>query len=160
MAAWDRIAWAEYAQPWGKPPDTVPRLLSRLAAVGCDGIEDDPRSPLLFALGNDHAGTYYPLAVPAAKCVGEILRAGSAEARWQALDLLTDLVGSFEPDPAVVPTVEARRRLESELQEVGESLRPLATAMLHEGEGEERVPRAAREFLEALQRLGSRLTNR
>jgi hypothetical protein len=150
MSAWDNIEWGAYAQPWGKPPDTVPRLLARLAAVGRNGSDEDLRSPLLFAVGNDHAGSYYPIAVPAVWCLPEVLRDGTDAARWQTLDLLTDLLGSFDPDPEAVPLVTEQETLRVALREAAASLRPLVQAMADGTLGGDGVRHAARELLAVL----------
>lgn len=155
MASWDDVAWTAYAQPWNKPPDTVPRLLDRLAALGRDGRAEDLRSPVLFALGNDHAGTYYPLAVPAVRCLAEVLQDGNETTRWQTLDLLADLLGSFDPDPDVVPSASEQRALQAALQDAGASLRPIVEAIAGNTGSPPRLQEAARELLAVLQRKGT-----
>ena len=150
MASWDHVAWTAYAHPWNKPPDTVPRLLDRLAALDRDGRSEDLRSLMLFALGNDHAGTYYPLAVPAVRCLAEVLEDGTETARWQTLDLLADLLGSFEPDPDVVPSANEQRALQAALQEAGASLRPIVEAIAGIAGSSLRVQEAVRELLAVL----------
>ena len=69
-----------------------------------------------------------PLAVPAARCVGEIARDGSAEARWQALDLLTDRGATSITVLCALAAPEGLRRLE----ESGLPLR-VFTASVDEG---------------------------
>lgn len=148
MRASNEIDWAAYAQPWGQSPDTVPGLLARLVSIE-DGSRDDLRNRLLTALGNDHAGTYYPIAVPAVRCLAEVLRAGTDAARWQALEIAIDLLGSFEPDPNVVP-VSDREALNTALREAGELLRPLAQQLADGSRGSAAVHKSARELLTIL----------
>ncbi len=54
---------------------------------------------MLYAVGNNHAGTYFPVVLAVVPFLGEILREGGATARLWALDVLIDLIGSFEPEP-------------------------------------------------------------
>jgi hypothetical protein len=124
--------------------------LARLAIVGRDGADEDLRSALLFALGNNHAGSYYPLAVPAVRCLADVLRDGTDAARGQALDLLTDLLGGFDPDPEVVRAPSDQEALRADLREAGASLRPLAQAMANGALGGSVVRDAARELLALL----------
>src|SRR5262245_44878520 len=53
---------------------------------------------VLYAFGNNHAGTYYPVALVAVPFLLEIAAHGGPWARVGALDILVDLTGSFEPE--------------------------------------------------------------
>lgn len=94
----EEVRWDRWAQPTWSGVGEVTASLRALA---------DPDDPdrwrayhrVIYALGNDHAGTYFPVIVPAIPCLGEILRCTAPIARLRALDVLIDLVGSFEPEP-------------------------------------------------------------
>lgn len=72
---------------------------------------------MLFALGNDHAGTYYPVVLAALPFLGAILREGGLAARLRTLDVLLDLRGSFEPEPFFELLPDGTRSLKALLQE-------------------------------------------
>lgn len=57
---------------------------------------------MLYAIGNDHRGSYFPIVLDAISFLGEILVGGSPRARARTLDVLLDLLGSFEPDAGVI----------------------------------------------------------
>lgn len=107
----DDLPWAEYAQPAGNTALTVPAALRALAdAQDNDRLGSYHR--FLYALGNNHAGTYFPVVLPALPFLGEILH-GSPVARLRALDVLIDLIGSFIPEPGheTVATADGPRPL-------------------------------------------------
>ncbi len=94
----DQERWERYAQPTWNAVGEVPAAI-RALADGSDLDRQRAYHRLLYALGNDHAGTYYPVVLPAIPFVGEILRGPALVARLRALDVLIDLLGSFEPEP-------------------------------------------------------------
>lgn len=92
------VGWDHYAQPaW----NAVGEVAASLLALADRGDPDRWRAyhRVLYALGNDHAGTYFPVVVPILPFLGQILRGSSMIARLRALDVLIDIVGSFEPEP-------------------------------------------------------------
>lgn len=109
LAGLDEVDWSSHARPTWSTDDEVASALRDLANP------DDPdrwRSyhRLLSAVGNDHAGTYFPIVLPVVFFLGRIVRRGSPIARLRALDVLVDLVGSFEPDPDHTEVVLGARR--------------------------------------------------
>ena len=57
---------------------------------------------MLFSVGDDLGGSYFPIVFDAVPFLGEILEFGTRRSRARTLDVLIDLVGSFGPDPDVV----------------------------------------------------------
>ena len=53
---------------------------------------------MLNALGNNHAGTYYPVALAVVAHLGFQIELGSSWAQYAAVQTLLDLAGSFEPE--------------------------------------------------------------
>lgn len=109
LAGLDEVDWRSHARPTWSTDDEVASALRDLANP------DDPdrwRSyhRLLSAVGNDHAGTYFPIVLPVIFFLGRVVRRGSPIARLRALDALVDLVGSFEPDPDHTEVVLGARR--------------------------------------------------
>lgn len=112
------VRWELEAQPpWNKDGEVVAAL--RALSLTSPQTGDEAYSRVLYALGNNHAGTYYPVVLPAIPFLGAILREGSITARLRTLDVLVDLVGSFEPEPGFefVATPAGRRALKLLLKE-------------------------------------------
>jgi hypothetical protein len=96
----DSVPWASLTQPPWNTPTAVPDAIRRLAASTTD---DDARAAyngFLCSVGNNHAGTYFPVLLRALPFLEEILRSPLSRAHETTLDVLADLTGSFEPDPA------------------------------------------------------------
>jgi len=93
------VAWGSLAQPTWNLPDTVPSSLVVLASCASEATSRDAYNRVLYALGNNHAGTYYPVVLSALPFLGKILECGGNWARIAALDILIDLSASFEPEP-------------------------------------------------------------
>ena len=92
------MQWRSYPQP-SHTADAVPQAISALATASTKEDAYRAYGELLTAVGRDHAGTYYPVVVPAIQFIGEIVEHGGAYARRYALEVLTDLTRSFEPEP-------------------------------------------------------------
>ena len=63
--------------------------------------EDDAahaQQAMFNALGNNHAGTYYPIALAVVAHLGLQVELGSLWAQYAAVQTLLDLTGSFEPE--------------------------------------------------------------
>jgi hypothetical protein len=92
----DRVAWTQEKQPpWNEEGEVANAL--RDLALASPETGERAYSRLLYAFGNNHAGTYYPVVVTAVPFLGAILRSGTPTGRLRTLDVLIDLVGSFEP---------------------------------------------------------------
>jgi len=68
------VPWGSLAQPdWNAANDEVPFALRALAAAASEHEARETYHQVLFALGNNHAGTYYPVALAAVPFLGQIL---------------------------------------------------------------------------------------
>ncbi len=114
----ENVRWDLEAQPPSNAKDEVTNALRALSAASPE-TSDEAYSRMLYALGNNHAGTYYPVALAAVPFLGAILREGCPTARLRTLDVLIDLVGSFAPEPGfeVVETSAGRRSLNDVLKD-------------------------------------------
>ena len=72
--------------------------MRELGLCASESASRDAYHKVLYALGNNHAGTYYPVALAALPFLAEILQGGGQWARIATLDILVDLSGSFEPE--------------------------------------------------------------
>ncbi|MDI1477942.1 hypothetical protein [Polyangium sp. y55x31] len=94
----DEVPWASFPQPEWNEPNEVPSALRALSS--CTSEEEAERAyhRFLYAVGNNHAGTYYPVVLPTLPFLARILERGSELARRTTLDALIDLLGSFGPE--------------------------------------------------------------
>jgi hypothetical protein len=95
----DSSAWGQYAQPEWNDPRSVAAALAHAAtavdAASCASAYDR----VLYALGNNHAGTYYPVVLAALPVFESLLNSQSLWAQRCALCILDDLFASFCPEP-------------------------------------------------------------
>jgi len=94
----DSIQWNEYAQPEWNKLESVALALASAAAAADAGSCSAAYHRVLYAFGNNHAGTYYPVVLAAFPILNSLLRS----AQWPqrvALCLLDDLFASFHPEP-------------------------------------------------------------
>lgn len=96
----DSVPWKSLAQPSWNAPTAVPDSIRELASSTTDEAARAAYNGFLYAVGNNHAGTYFPVLLRALPFLEEILRSPSGRAHETTLDALVDLTGSFEPDPA------------------------------------------------------------
>ena len=94
----DAIAWAALPQPTSSPT-AVPLAIR---AIGLATTDDDASAAyhrFLFAVGNNHAGTYYPVVLETIPFLEALVENGHSLARQTSLDILIDLAGAFRPEP-------------------------------------------------------------
>jgi hypothetical protein len=92
------VNWSEIPQPRWNLPDEVPSALRRMVCVESKMEAQSAYHRVLFALGNDHGGTYFPVALHAVPFLMEMLKHDKEFVREAALDVLVDLLGSFRPE--------------------------------------------------------------
>lgn len=73
-------------------------LLRLLGATG-ERTANDACHAVLFGIGNDHKGTYYPAALSAVPLLVRIAVDGPPWPAYAAVEVLTDLLISFAPEP-------------------------------------------------------------
>jgi hypothetical protein len=92
-----KFEWAKVPGPkYYRPSDVEPAIKS---VEQTNVVGGDPGASLRSAVGNDHAGTLYPAAVPATGRLLEIIRDRPGAPRKAALDILLDWWGTFQPEP-------------------------------------------------------------
>jgi hypothetical protein len=96
----ESVPWSSLAQPSANKPSSVPDALARLAAAESETEAREAYHRFLFTVGNDHAGTYFPVVIQTLPFIEEVLRGPAVHARNAALEILIDLTGSFAPDPS------------------------------------------------------------
>ena len=96
------IDWRSFVGPTEGPmqyvPEKVPRSLQALAEAGSEPQMWSACTKVLYAIGNDHAGTLWPEAAAIVPFLLTISQsANSAWARRGAVECLTDMICSFDP---------------------------------------------------------------
>ncbi len=80
-------------------PRKVPRALRTLTEATSEELAWNAHDHFLFSIGNDHRGTLYPAAAAAMPFVVDIARRTDCVwASFAALNVLIDIVASFEPE--------------------------------------------------------------
>lgn len=141
----ERIHLPVFASSLEPPWNDRQSLSSAFEAMSAAGDEESSQAAyhrLLFAIGNDHAGTYYPVAFEVLPAFEIILRDGSAWAKHVAIEVLIDLFGSFEPEPGheIHGGVELRRSVRSRIFDFAPHLASVAA-------GDDAAATSARELL-------------
>jgi hypothetical protein len=116
--------WTTLPQPPWNQADDVQKAIRTVAAASTKPEAAAAANCLLSAVGNNHAGTYYPIVLVVVPFLNEILDTGTDWARRAVLNVLIDLIDSFEPEPGyetVQRSGQTRADLEQSLCEaVGE----------------------------------------
>jgi hypothetical protein len=127
----DQIESSTRQRPADARTGDLAAALRALAFATSDHAAQDAYHRVLFAVGNDHRGSYFPIVLDAIPFLGEILVAGTRRARARTLDVLIDLVGSFAPDPDIVLQEGTQHEdlpamLRARVEELGPTLQMLA----------------------------------
>lgn len=146
----DEVELSRRQRPRNSRPGEVAAALKSLAFAESDGAATEAYHRVLFAVGNDHRGSYFPIVLDAVPYLGEILATGTDRVRARTLDVLIDLVGSFGPDAEVESQDEFRPDyLPMLLKARVENLRPIIES-LTEGTAAPDVQALALDLLECL----------
>jgi len=89
----------EYPQPEWNTEKSVSNALARTVNATDKSESDHAYDDLLFAVGNSHAGTYFPVVLPVIPVLGQIMQSEDSWASFTVLEALIDIYGSFEPEP-------------------------------------------------------------
>ena len=92
------IDWSAFPQPQSNRPTDVVDAIQRVASASTEAEASTAANTLLSAVGNNHAGTYYPIVLEVVPFLKEILESGGDWARTTVLNVLIDLVDTFEPE--------------------------------------------------------------
>ena len=97
--------WAsEPRSEWNSPQDVPPALIAAWRG------ESDAYDRLMAVLANNHAGTWYPVLLPAMPFLHEVLAQAPADGVAAVLGLLDDFVYSFDVEPSS-PQLDRQREL-------------------------------------------------
>lgn len=144
----DRInafPWSKYAQPGWNKPSSIGDALAKL--VRADSAAYDS---VLYAVGNNHGGTYYPVLLPVMPFLEEVIERGESLPQRAALCVLDDLFASFHPEPGheLADVGDGTKvDVEAAFRQRMHSLRPALERIASEGGTNSEL---AREVLQAL----------
>ena len=91
--------YGQYPQPPWNNSMSVEAALGQVAVAASEVEAVAAYEAVLNAVGNNHAGTYYPVALAAIPELGFHIEFGGPWAQHSAVQVLLDLTGSFEPEP-------------------------------------------------------------
>jgi hypothetical protein len=97
-AAIDGADWEHFRGPEYYDPEKARRSLHRLLAAEDEAQSWKAYSDVLYGIGNDHRGSFYPAALAAVPLLVRIAVSGLQWPRFGALHVLTDLLISFGPE--------------------------------------------------------------
>lgn len=89
---------AEFPGPRWYEPKSVPHALALLRSVRSEADAQSAYNRVLFAIGNNHAGSLYPIAAAAVYDILQIIAEQSGWSRSAALTILEELL-RFAPEP-------------------------------------------------------------
>jgi hypothetical protein len=108
---------------------------------------------LLYAVGNNHAGTYYPVALVLVCDLARLLTAEQTWPRVSALEVLLDLCASFEPQPgfeSILLPDGSSRNTSAAFHDAALELVPLLRSIADSATARAREKKLVAEILETL----------
>jgi hypothetical protein len=128
------VPWATFPQPEWNDGSSVPKALAKVLeandAKSCSAAYDS----LLYAVGNNHAGTYYPVLLTVMPFLGAILEHGEIWPQKVVLCVLDDLFASFQPEAGYENSEEGIDEVEKAFKQAVRTLLPLLEK-ISKGEG-------------------------
>jgi hypothetical protein len=154
----NHVPWERFPQPEWNRPDTVPQALQLLASVDDQIQARRVYDTVLYALGNNHAGTVYPVALPALLFIRNVAASSQVWACHTAFDILIDLC-AFEPEPGyetIIQPDQSQVRLADALRHEIAQARVLAEQVRDGVSTPSALQSIVQEFLEVLDDLSIR----
>src|SRR5580698_6014032 len=95
----DTADWMRAPGPPGYEPARARAAAEALTRAASPGQASRAVADLRFAVSNDHRGSLYPAAVPAAGVFPRVIGTMPGSPREEALSALLDWWGTFRPEP-------------------------------------------------------------
>jgi hypothetical protein len=153
LNALSKVEWGSLPQPDENGPDTIPKAILSLAAATDEEAATRAYHALLYAIGNNHAGTYYPAVIFVVPALGKIIGEAANWPAYAALNVLIDLYCSFEPQPGFEVFIDhggTSQAVTPALRQSIIDLGPLIREIAANPETERELRAAATELLEAI----------
>ena len=90
---------SQLPQPESNDSGSVEAALDALRNAESESTANEAHDAFLWSVGNNHAGTFYPVILGVLPEIEQILLVGRAWAQRAAMESLIDLGGSFVPEP-------------------------------------------------------------
>jgi hypothetical protein len=91
---------ADLPQPEWNQSSSLSSAFDKILAAHDEDSTEVAYTTLLYAIGNNHAGTYYPIVLAIIPFAQQVLSESGTWPCRAILDVLVDLVESFQPEPA------------------------------------------------------------
>ena len=148
-----RAAITDYAlpcPPWSSSRDVEAAVCALAAASKKTGMAAS--SGVLFAIGNPHVHTYWPVVLSVIPQLAPILRDGTEIARVRTLNVLLDIVILSAPEPGfeTIDTPSGARDLAHLVGEAIARLTPVLEALAAPAAAASRAAGLARELLDCV----------
>jgi len=88
----------QFPQPESNESGSVEAALDALRDAKDESTANEAYDAFLWAMGNNHAGTFYPVVLGVLPEIKQILMTGNAWAQRAVMESLIDLGGSFIPE--------------------------------------------------------------
>lgn len=137
-----------YPQPEGNDPGSVPAALKALQEAHDEPSAIEAYDRFLWTVGNNHAGTFYPIVLAALPRIEQILIGGGVWPRHAAMEALIDLGGPFVPARGHETYLGAS--VQETLRVFIRSMRPHILPLVH---GSDAPSRSAKDLLELIDDL-------
>jgi hypothetical protein len=112
----------DYPQPEWNDPGSVHAALGAIQRVHDEPSAIEACDRFLWAVGNNHSGTFYPVVLAALPQLEQTLLHGGAWAQRVAMEALIDLGGTFMPEAG--HETHLGTSVQGEIQAFIQSLRP------------------------------------
>jgi hypothetical protein len=89
---------SHFPQPETNDPGSVEAALEALWTADDESTAVEAYDAFLWAIGNNHAGTFYPVVLAVLPEIEQILMNGGSWAQRATIEALIDLGGSFVPE--------------------------------------------------------------
>lgn len=144
-------AFSLYPQPEWNKEKSVEEALQKIASVRTEAEANTAYNALLFAVGNSHAGTYFPVAIPVIDALGYKIEYGTPWSQYATVQVFIDLAGSFEPEPGYETFVTLGHEMSNSLLAQVRTRLKLLVPKLEKLAGQEHlVAEAVRDLLDCL----------
>ena len=94
----DSNATSEFPQPEWNEEDSIAQALQALRGAQDEPSSQEAHDQFLWAVGNGHAGTFYPVVLATLAELERILVNGGSWSQRAVMESLIDLCGSFVPE--------------------------------------------------------------
>jgi hypothetical protein len=121
------IDFSIYPQPEWNGPQSVSTALELVIQARDKESSNSAYDRLLYAVGNNHAGTYFPVILAVMPHLETILHRGEPWAQRTVLEALIDLFSSFVPEHETFEGVSISPVLRERISALKPHLAPLAT---------------------------------